>query len=108
MKEMASKEKSLIVAAFDLQKVLSVPYGEHSDFFYKPKLAVYDLTITNLDTREVHCYVWDQTIAKRGTNETASCLNKFINGLPKKFFHLLIIVVEKNAIDSCHRTKNQD
>ena len=101
MKEMASKEKSLIVAAFDLQKVLSVPYGEHSDFFYKPKLAVYDLTITNLDTREVHCYVWDE-------NEIASCLNKFINGLPKKFFHLLIIVVEKNDIDSCHRAKNQD
>ena len=82
MKDIASKQKSLVVAAFDLQKVLSVPYGEHSDFFYKRKLAVYDLTITNLDTREVYCYVWDQTIAKRGSNEIASCLRKFLNGLP--------------------------
>ena len=82
VKELASKDKLLAVAAFDLQKVLSVPYGEHSDFFYKRKLSVYDLTVTNLETRKVCCYVWDQTTAKRGSNEIASCLRQFINELP--------------------------
>lgn len=53
VKELASKDKSLTVAAFDLQKVLSVPFGEHSGFFYKRKLTVYGLTVTNLETRNV-------------------------------------------------------
>ena len=53
VKELASKDKSLTVAAFELQKVLSVPFGEHSDFFYKRKLTVYDLTVTNLETCKV-------------------------------------------------------
>ena len=90
MKEMASQDKSLVVAAFDLQKVLSVPHGEHSDFFYKRKLAVYDLTVTNLETRQVSCYVWDQTVAKRGSNEISSCLYKYINQLPDNINELFL------------------
>ena len=67
VKELASKDKSLTVAAFDQQKVLSVPFREHSDFFYKRKCTVYDLTVTNLETRKVYCYIWDQKRIKQNS-----------------------------------------
>ena len=40
VKERASTDKSMIVAAFDVQKVQQVPYGEHLDFFYKRKMYI--------------------------------------------------------------------
>ena len=65
------KDKSIFVEAFDLQKVLPFPLGEHSDFFYKPQLSVYDLTITKLISHDTYCYVWDQATSRRGSNEIA-------------------------------------
>lgn len=64
-KELAMKDESILVAGFDLQKVLPVPFREYSDFFNRHKLSVYDLTITNLISHDTCCYVWDQTTTKR-------------------------------------------
>ena len=50
IKELASNGDTILAAVFDLQRVLPVPFGDHSDFFYKQKLSVHDLTITNLVT----------------------------------------------------------
>ena len=50
VKERASTDRSMIIAAFDPQKVLQVSHGEYSDFFYKRKMFVYNLTVTNLVT----------------------------------------------------------
>lgn len=71
----------MIIAAFDLQKVLQVPYGKYSDFFYKQKMSVYNLTVTNLVTCTVTCFLWYQTTAKRGSNEIAICLKYFVKNL---------------------------
>ena len=65
--------------AFDLQKVLEVPLGENGLFYYKRKLAMYNLTVTDIVNGQVYCYMWDQTIAKRGGSEVGSCINMFIN-----------------------------
>ena len=35
IKELASTDDTILAAAFNLQKVLPVPFGEHSYFFYK-------------------------------------------------------------------------
>ena len=90
MKNLAMKNDSILVAAFDLQKV-SVPFGEHSNLFYKHKLLVYDLNITNLISHNACCYVWNQTTAKCGSNEIVSCLKKFIEGLPRNVKKLYLI-----------------
>ena len=38
--------------AFDLQKVVNVPYVENGLFYYSRKLAVHNLTITDLATKD--------------------------------------------------------
>lgn len=62
------------------------------EFLYKRKLAVYNLTVTNLVTHKTSCYVWNQTIAKRGSNEIASCLKKYIEDLPATVRTLYLFV----------------
>ena len=64
--------QSIACLAFDLQKVLNVPSGENGLFYYTRKLAVYNLTITDLVNKDGFCYTWDQTTAKRGANEIGS------------------------------------
>ena len=79
-KEMAmTEDDSVRVYAFDLQKVLNVPHGGNGLFFYSRRLSIYNLTVTNLATMEGYCYTWDQTQAKRGSNEIASCLNTHLS-----------------------------
>ena len=41
-------------------------------------MAAYNRTITDLVSRAGYCYTRDQTISKRGSNEIASCLQRFI------------------------------
>ena len=78
-KLIAAEETTLKCYAFDLQKALPVPYGEHSSYYYKCNFAVYNLTVTDLDTKQCYCYIWDQTVAKRGGNEISSCLYEHLN-----------------------------
>ena len=66
--------QSIACLAFDLQKVLNVPSGENGLFYYTCKLAVCNLTITDLLNKDGFCYTWDQTTAKQGSNETGSCI----------------------------------
>ena len=77
--ELNVKENKKMCVAFDLQKVLIEPYGDHALFYYKRNLSIYNLTLCNLVTKQGYCCVWDQTIAKRGSNEVSSCLYNYVN-----------------------------
>ena len=48
--------QSIACLTFDLQKVLNVPSGENRLFYYTSKLAVYNLTITDLVSKDGFCY----------------------------------------------------
>ena len=37
------------------------------------------MTLSVLTSQDTYCYVWDQTVAGRGSNEVASCLKKYLN-----------------------------
>lgn len=84
-----SKDKSdalnsngrIVSATFDFQKVLSCPHGQMSILYYKRKLSCYNFTIYDMAKKQGYCYMWDESIAKRGANEVASCVYDFI----KKF-----------------------
>ena len=42
--------------------------------FYVSKLACYDLSVYDLKTGHMTCYLWDQTQAARGSNKVGSCI----------------------------------
>lgn len=76
-KEHAQK-KLCKVACFDLQAVLPSPCGEVSDYYYKSKLATYNLSFFNFGNRNGHCFMWHEGIANRGANEIGTCVLNFI------------------------------
>ena len=65
-------------ACFDLQQVLEIPYSEVSLLFYKRKLHVYNLSLYDFGTNDGHCYVWPQTVGRRGSSEIASMVYDFL------------------------------
>ena len=77
-KEAAKIDSSMLAVCFDLEKVLNCPHGEMSSYYYHRKLSLYNLTMYSLGSGDVNCYLWNETQAKRGANEIASCLIKFL------------------------------
>lgn len=69
---------SIVSAVYDFQKILNTPTANVSVFYYSRKFSTYNFTIYDLATRDGICYVWDETIAKKGADEVCSCLLKFI------------------------------
>ena len=62
---------------FDLEAVLYTPYTDVSLLFYKRKLAVYNFTVYEQDTKEGYCYIWPETEGKRGSKGICSSTLRF-------------------------------
>ncbi|KAL4704008.1 hypothetical protein ACJJTC_018048 [Scirpophaga incertulas] len=77
-------DPSTLCASFDLQKVLNTPYGESMLLFYSRKLAVYNFCVYESGTRKVYTFYWDEANGKRGANEIATILNKYIHIVDKR------------------------
>nr|CAH7751113.1 unnamed protein product [Callosobruchus chinensis] len=90
-KQRAMNDKTICVACFDLQKVLATPQSNVSDFYYKSKYATYNFTVYDIGKNEGYCYVWHEQIAKRGSNEIASCLWKFLENQKNKGIKTVIL-----------------
>lgn len=82
-KQRGISEPNLCVAAFDLEKVLTTPQGEVSNFYYKRKFATYNFTIFDIAKKLGYCFMWNEAEAKRGANEIATCLFKFMTMMKK-------------------------
>jgi hypothetical protein len=78
-KETAISNAHLLAFNFDLQAVLYTPKTEAGQIFYKRKLAVYNLTMYNLATKQGTCFTWDETQGQRGTIEISTCLFKYLH-----------------------------
>jgi hypothetical protein len=74
VKAIAKTDKTHAAACFDFQKILNCPTGEASVLYYKRKLAVYNFTIFDVGSNVGTCFVWDESLAKRGSNEVGSCV----------------------------------
>ncbi|CAG4995795.1 unnamed protein product [Parnassius apollo] len=85
-----------IVSSFDLQKVLNTPHGESMLLYYSRKYAVYNLTFYESGTQDVYCYTWGECDGKRGSNEIATCLLKYLDVMDRKGTKHLILYC-----DSC-------
>lgn len=90
-----------ICAVYDLQAIMQCPKGETSSFYYVSKLNCINFTIAELTKKtlkmrnnsdaedlgaynNVYCYFWDETQAKRGSNEIGSCVYEYIKNLSEK------------------------
>nr|CAI5845321.1 unnamed protein product [Callosobruchus analis] len=77
-KEKAKLNSDFCAAVFYLEQVLPTPKSNVGITFYKLKLSTYNFTIFNLASSEGYCYMWYESIAKRGSSEIGSCLLRFI------------------------------
>lgn len=74
----AEKSSNVITATFDMQKILSCPFGNVSIFYYKRKLNLYNFTVYDVAQKSGYCYMWTEVFGKKGANEISSGLNLFI------------------------------
>ena len=72
------KKDEINSACFDLQQVLHCPHGQASEFYYKRKLGVFNLSVYDMASSEAYCYMWPEHITSRGPNEIASCVLSYI------------------------------
>lgn len=73
--------KDLVVAVYDMQAVMQLPKGEISLFYYTSKLNVCNLTVFNINTKAVDCYVWDEANSNRGAIEIVSSTYKYLENI---------------------------
>uniref|UniRef100_A0A6P7H5S2 Uncharacterized protein LOC114346528 n=1 Tax=Diabrotica virgifera virgifera TaxID=50390 RepID=A0A6P7H5S2_DIAVI len=78
-KEEAKLNSELCAAVFDLEQILPVPKCNIGLTYYKLKLSTYNFTVYNMADGEGYCYMWYESIGKRGCSEIGSCLINFIN-----------------------------
>ena len=86
------KYPGVVAIAVDLQQTLPTPRLTTSAQYYKCKLWTYNLGIHNLTDDHPYFYVWNESEAKRGSVEVASCINHFVNNYvdPEKVKKLII------------------
>lgn len=78
MKIQAQADNAINVACFDLQQVLITPQSLSSQLYYRRKLSTYNLTVFDLASRDGYCYMWHEGVGKRGANNIASCVWKYM------------------------------
>ncbi|KAL0860147.1 hypothetical protein ABMA27_010454 [Loxostege sticticalis] len=93
-----------ITCSFDLQEVLNTPHGQSMLLYYSRKYSVFNFTIYESCTQEVYCFTWGECDGKRGSNEIATCLVKYLEEKDKQGIkHLLM------NCDSCSgQNKNKN
>lgn len=64
--------------AIDLQQTLPPPRMSTGIAYYKRKFWTYNLCIHNLKMKRSTMYVWNETVARRGSIEIASCLKDWV------------------------------
>lgn len=80
-KTTAKESKGKILAlVYDFEKQLNTPCGiESRSFYYFRQYLTYNFTIYDLATKDAYCYVWHESIGKKGANEVASCISHFLS-----------------------------
>ncbi|KXJ20296.1 hypothetical protein AC249_AIPGENE28589 [Exaiptasia diaphana] len=63
---------------YDFQQNLPTPTLTHNDMFYQRQLWTYNFGIHDCVTEQGHMYMWDETVAARGSSEVSSCLWHYV------------------------------
>lgn len=77
-------EADVVVLTFELQRPLELPLLSLDESYDIRHLWFSNVCIYNELYKKAHMYVWDESIAKRGSEEIASCIYKhLVKALPK-------------------------
>ena len=63
--------------SFDFQQNLPTPNLHHNDVFYARQLWTYNFGIHDCVADKGYMYMWDETVAKRGSSDVTSCLKHY-------------------------------
>ncbi|KAB0790124.1 hypothetical protein PPYR_15557 [Photinus pyralis] len=104
--EKSKTDDTYLSANFDLEAVLYSPLFHAKPIFYKRKLATFNFTIYEVPKRQGHSYIWTEFEGNRGSNEIATCLNKFIHSISNTVRHLVLYSdccpgQNRNAVVAC-------
>ena len=72
-----SSKHAVDMVCFDFMQNLPTPNLMHNDVFYKRQLWTYVFGIHDMVVDCGYMYMWDETVANRGSSEVASCLSHF-------------------------------
>ena len=75
----SKKNNRKLVITFDLQKALPLPKLTTGPAFYCRKIWRYNLGIHDCTAGKGHMVLWTENIAKRGSDEVASILLKYLS-----------------------------
>ena len=75
-----------IVACFDLQQVIFLPRSNRGELFYKRRLSAYNFSIYDVKKGTAHCFLWNESVAKRGANEISSNLFQYLQLVDEEAF----------------------
>lgn len=89
-KNLSINDQSIKMFSFDLQQCLPTPHLNASVFFYKRPLWTFNFTMHDGATNKADCFIWNETIAKRGANDIASCIYKCLLHLPENVKHVIL------------------
>lgn len=89
-KTQAQECSTLRTFVFDLQQCLPTPYLNTSVAFYKRQLWTYNLTIHDLGSGQVKCYMWHEAEGGRGANQIATILYEELMNLPDEVNHVIL------------------
>lgn len=92
----AEVDDSIMAICMDFQKNLPAPNITTNDVYYRRQLTCISFNIHELASNKSHFYVYDETIAKKGSDDVCSMIQHFIsNSVADNVKHLKIFC------DSC-------
>lgn len=86
--EDAKENPEIYTITIDLQKALPFPKLSVSEAYYTRNMYCYNLGVHDVANNTGYMYVWDETMASRGSQEVAACIKKHLSTSNKK--HVII------------------
>ena len=99
MKIKNERDPKVMLASFDLEQVIYLPKLLRKELYYSRQLSLYNFTVYDIKDGESWCYIWHEGIAKRGSNEIASCVHDFLQKVDEKGYEKVYFFPVTAAVD---------
>lgn len=74
----AKETEDVEAICYDFQQNMPLPKIPSTDVFYKRQLWVHNFGVSSGKTSRTHCYMYDESVAKKSSNEPISFLKHYI------------------------------